>query len=88
VNKLLEQPTMKNWLLPIAVLGVSGLGLMCASERGRRQIQGFFERITHARDPLGEFNKAVESQLDMIQRTLDHLSEALEAPQVDSRVNS
>ena len=79
---------MKNWLLPIAVLGVSGVGLMCASERGRRQIQSLFERITQAGDPLGEFNKAVESQLDNIQRTLDRLSEALEAPQVDSRVNS
>jgi len=57
---------------------------MCASERGRRQIQSFFDRITRTSDPLGEFNKAVESQLDTIQRTLDRLSEALDAPQVNS----
>jgi len=68
---------MKNWLLPIAVLGVSGLGLLCASERGRKRLHTFFDEISSA-DPLGQFNKAVEDQLDGIQRTLERLSEALE----------
>ena len=30
---------MKNWLIPIAVLGVSGLGLLFASENGREQVR-------------------------------------------------
>jgi len=70
---------MKNWLLPIAVLGISGVGLLCASERGRVQLRGLFDRLARSEDPFGEFNEAVESQLDHIQQTLDQLSEALEA---------
>ena len=69
---------MKNWLLPIAVLGVSGIGLLCASERGRTQLRSLFDRLARSEDPFGEFNEAVESQLDHIQQTLDQLSEALE----------
>ena len=69
---------MKNWLLPIAVLGLSGLGLVFATDRGREQLRNFFDRMASSDDPLGEFNHAVEEQLQNIQRALDQLSEALE----------
>lgn len=71
---------MKNWLLPIAVLGLSGIGLVCASRRGRRKLHVFFDHMTQGRDPLGELDNAIEGQLDTIQRALDHLSQALESP--------
>jgi len=70
---------MKNWLLPIAVLGVSGIGLVFASDRGRAQLRNLFDRLAEAEDPFGEFGQAVEHQLEHIQQTLDQLSEALEA---------
>ena len=69
---------MKNWLLPIVVLGASGLGLLAASSRGRQQLRTFFERVSRSQDPLGEFNRAVDAQLEHIQNTLDRLSQALE----------
>lgn len=72
---------MKNWLIPIAVLGVSGLGLLFASERGREQVRSLFEHLVEHGDPLGEFNKFVDDQLSAIQRALDSLSDALEEPQ-------
>ena len=71
---------MKNWLLPVVVLGVSGLGLVFASDRGREQLRSFFDRMVSSDDPLREFNHAVEEQLENIQRALDQLSEALESP--------
>lgn len=70
---------MKNWLLPIAVLGVSGLGLLFASNRGRTQLRAFFGELAETDDPFGEFNKTIESELQYIQHTLDQLTEALEA---------
>lgn len=72
---------MKNWLIPIAVLGVSGLGLLCASERGREQVRNLFDRLLEHGDPLSEFNKFVDDQLTAIQNALDSLAQALEGPQ-------
>jgi hypothetical protein len=72
---------MKNWLIPVAVLGVSGLGLLFASERGREQVRGLFDRLLEHGDPLREFNKFVDEQLSVIQRTLDSLAAALEERQ-------
>lgn len=72
---------MKNWYVPVIVLGLSGLGLLFASSRGREQLRQFFDRMASSEDPFGEFNDAVEKQLEHIQRALDQLSQALESPQ-------
>ncbi|HKD80272.1 MAG TPA: hypothetical protein VKH81_11310 [Candidatus Angelobacter sp.] len=72
---------MKNWLLPVTVLGLSGVGLVFASERGRERVRRAFDHLLERGAPLGEFNKFCEEQLDMIQRNLDHLTQALEDPQ-------
>lgn len=69
---------MKNWFLPAAVLGLSGLGLICASERGRERLGGFFNRILEHDDPMGEFARAIDEQLLSIQRALDGLAQSLE----------
>lgn len=74
---------MKHWFIPIAVLGVSGLGLLFATERGREQARAFFDRLMEHGDPLGEFNKFVDEQLASIQHALDSLAEALEEPESD-----
>lgn len=70
---------MKNWLLPIALLGVSGLGLVFASDRARSRVKHFLDRLAESEDPLGDFNRAVEGQLEHIQQALDQLSDVLEA---------
>ena len=65
-------------MVPVAVMGLSGLGLFCASERGREEMRALLDRMARHGDPLGEFNKFLEDQLGAIQRTLDALAEALE----------
>ena len=72
---------MKNWLIPATVLGLSGLALFYASDRGRSQLKAFFDRVAAEGDPLGEFSRFLDGQLDAIQHTLDDLSEALEQQQ-------
>lgn len=72
---------MKNWFLPVTVLGLSGLGLLFASERGRERVRQALDKLMEHGDPLGEFNKFCEDQLETIQRNLDRISEALEGPQ-------
>ena len=72
---------MKNWLLPIAVLGISGVGLVCSTERGREQMRNMLNRWLEHGDPLGEFNNFMEARLSELQQALDSLSKALEEPQ-------
>ena len=72
---------MRNWLFPAAVVGVSGLGLLFASERGRERVRDFVDRLLEHGDPLGEFSKFVDEQLDAIQTALDSVAAALEQPQ-------
>ncbi len=69
---------MRNWLVPVTLVGLSGLGLFLLSERGRAQARTFFDRVSRHGDPLGEFNKFLDDQVATIQRALDELSEALE----------
>jgi hypothetical protein len=69
---------MRNWLVPVTLLGLSGLGLFCASERGRQQIRALFDRVAQHGDPLGEFDHFLDVQVAALQRTLDAVAEALE----------
>jgi hypothetical protein len=71
---------MKNWYVPVTLLGLSGLGLLFASERGRARVRRVVDQFLEHGDPLGEFNKFCEDQLQMIQENLDRLAEALEGP--------
>lgn len=72
---------MKNWFLPATVLGLSGLALVFASERGRERVRHFVNNLMEHGDPLGEFNKFCEEQLETIQQNLDRVAKALEGPQ-------
>jgi len=69
---------MKNWLIPIAVLGVSGVGLLCVTDRGREQMRSIFDHLMEHGDPWGDFSKFLDDQLATMQRTLDSLAQALE----------
>jgi hypothetical protein len=70
----------KNWFLPATLLGLSGLALVFASEKGRERLRRFFYDLLEHGDPLGEFNKFCEDQLEAIQQNLDRVAEALEGP--------
>ena len=80
-TKLLDNETMKNWLAPLAVLGLSAVGLAVASERGRDRMRALMQRVGQVADPFSEFNKFCDDQLKTIQVTLDRLSESLQEEQ-------
>jgi hypothetical protein len=72
---------MKNWFLPATLLGLSGLALVFASEKGRERLRHFLDDLMEHGDPLNEFNKFCEDQLEVIQQNLDRLAKALEEAQ-------
>jgi hypothetical protein len=69
---------MKNWFVPAALVGLSGLALLFASERARRQMRGFLDQLADGADSLGDFSKFFDQQLGAIQESLDRLAEALD----------
>jgi hypothetical protein len=73
---------MKNWFLPATLLGLSGLALVFASERGRERVRHFLDDLMEHGDPLSEFNKFCEDQLETIQQNLDRVAKALEEAQL------
>jgi len=72
---------MKNWFPPLVILGLSGLGLACASQGVQERVHLFFQRLAQGADPFAEVNKFFDEQLRNIQQTLDRLAEALEEQQ-------
>jgi len=73
---------MRNWLLPVTLMGLSGLGLFFLSERGRKQLNALFDGVALPGGPLGQFNKFLDDRLARIQRALDEVAEALKAQSV------
>ncbi len=69
---------MKNWFAPLAILGLSGLGLACASTRVQARMRDVFDQLAHGADPFTEVNKFLDEQLRNIQHALDRLAKALE----------
>lgn len=76
-----EGNDMKNWFLPATLLGLSGLALVFASEKGRERVRHFLDDLMEHGDPLTEFNKFCEDQLETIQQNLDRVAKALEEVQ-------
>lgn len=72
---------MKNWFLPATLLGLSGLALVFTSEKGRERAHRILDHWMKHGDPLGEFNKFCEDQLEVIQQNLDRVAKALEEVQ-------
>ncbi len=72
---------MKNWFVPVTLLGLSGLALVFTREKGRERVRHFLDDLMEHGDPLSEFNKFCEDQLETIQQNLDRVAKALEEAQ-------
>ncbi len=68
---------MRKWFLPLTVLGLGGLGALALSERGRRAMEWFFERLDEAPDRLAEWNDSAQAELDRIQVALNDIADTL-----------
>lgn len=68
---------MRKWTMPLAVLGVGGLGYLFLSERGQSAIRWLAENISRGPDKFLEWNEAAQRELDRIQVALNRVSESL-----------
>lgn len=70
---------MRRWYLPVTVIGVSGLGLLFLTDRGRNGLRWVFDNLHKAPDALLEWNEAAQRELDHIQAALNRVAQSLEA---------
>lgn len=70
---------MRKWYVPLALLGMGGVGALVLSENGRRALRWMWEHAHEAPEALADFNERVEGELDRIQKTLNRLADTLES---------
>jgi hypothetical protein len=70
---------MRKWYVPLAVLGVSGVGVLLFSPRGRAALRWVAENLHRAPEQLLEWNEAAQRELDHIQAALNRVAASLEA---------
>jgi hypothetical protein len=70
---------MRRWYVPLAVLGLGGIGLLVLTDRGRRSLRWAMERMDSAPDTLAEWNDAAQRELERIQTALNRVATSLEA---------
>jgi hypothetical protein len=71
---------MRRWYLPLTVLGLSGIGALLLSERGRVLLRGMFENFRQAPDRLldWDWNDSLDNELERIQAALNQIADSLD----------
>ena len=68
---------MRKWL-PLAVLGIGGVGALLLTEAGRRRVRWMMEQAQSGSDGLLDFNQQAQRELDRIQAALNRVADVLE----------
>jgi len=69
---------MRRWYLSMTVIGLSGIGALLLTERGRATLHKVLEKFWEAPDRLLEWNDNLQSELDRIQVALDQIAETID----------
>jgi hypothetical protein len=69
----------KRWYMPLAMLGVGGIGAFLLSDRGRQAIRWVVENVEHHQRKFSEWNEAAERELDRLEEALDRVAASIEA---------
>src|ERR1051326_4237222 len=69
------------WLLPAAVFGLGGLGLLALSDRGIDALGGLVGRVEEDSPKFLEWDDAAQKELDRIESALERMAEAMEVAQ-------
>jgi hypothetical protein len=70
---------MRKWYVPVTVIGLSGLGLLFLTDRGRKAVTWVFDNMHRAPGTLLEWNEAAQRELDRVQTALNRVAASLEA---------
>ncbi len=69
---------MKKVLVPLALLGVGGVGVLVLSERAREAVREMLGRLQGAPDQLADWSERAQQEIDRIEQALNRVAETLE----------
>jgi hypothetical protein len=69
---------MRKWFVPLAVLGVGGIGAFLLTDKGRESLRRLLARFEKAPQRWAEWNENAQLELERIQATLNQIAESLE----------
>lgn len=69
--------SLRKWRLPLAFVGLGGLGAMLFSERGRRLIHSAAGRFHSTPGRLLAWNGSAEEELNHIQQAVKEIEQSL-----------
>lgn len=72
-----RRKSLPGWYLPLAVLGISGIGALLLTDRGKRGLRWLVENLYRAPDRFLEWNESAQRELDRIQTALNRVAESL-----------
>jgi hypothetical protein len=72
-----EQEAMNKWL-PLAVVGLGGLGILALSDRGLEIMGRLLGRLEDAPQRFLDWNEAAQRELDRIESALNRMANSLE----------
>jgi hypothetical protein len=75
---------MRSWYWPLTVLGLSGLGLLLSTEKGKNAARRAWDVLENAPERMQGWNDSIENELENIQQTLNSLATALETEQTQA----
>ena len=70
---------MKKRVLPLAIFGVGGLGVLLLSDYGREAVRRLTGAFEQAPQRFFEWNEIAQRELDNIQAAVNRVAESLEA---------
>jgi hypothetical protein len=76
---------MRRWYLPLTVLGLGGLGMLFATERGRGLLRRASYIFEEAPGRLAEWTDTLDQEMASIQSAVDSIASAINPGTGNSR---
>ena len=81
-----RQENVKNWIIPVALLGLGGLAALVFSERGQELVGDFFDELEDGSEEtlkaIHDWNEAAQGELERLQDAVQQIAQTLSAETV------
>jgi hypothetical protein len=68
---------MRKWYLPLTVLGLTGLGALILSQRGRQALRWLADNFDRAPEALSQWNETAQRELEHLRTAVNQLADSL-----------